>query len=296
MIYHGEACDADTMYVLKMLRCWVLCYEPTPPPPETTAELALRSAATFASQKVAAYERYVTLPDADLWKASQELAEVARPLTAAGWVDEIMTVQELIVASLRAYIPSAAQRVDYLIFFAEQRQNLIARLIDQHRLADAAALGPETVAGYTDYYNAMREVDRSEIVRLRLDPDLTALQRQLRDAGLTAEPVAALGLLIAGFRASAPPSAPADRLDFDFKFAEARQDLIARLIDDGRTSDARALVNETIDAYRQYASDEGAKRTLVVGDLIGLAQLLAAAQLAADSAAAQQAASDLASA
>jgi hypothetical protein len=91
-------------------------------------------------------------------------------------------------------------------------------------------------------------------------------------------------------------SAPADRFDFDLKFAEARQDLIARLIDDGRTSDARALVSGTIGAYRQYANDEGANRTLVVGDLTELAQLLAAAQLPADSAAAQQAASELASA
>lgn len=87
MIYQGEACDADSMYVLKMLRCWVLCSEPAPPSPETSEQLAVRSAATFASQKIAAYQQYVTLPDADLWKASQEMVDVARPLEAAGWAE-----------------------------------------------------------------------------------------------------------------------------------------------------------------------------------------------------------------
>ncbi len=61
------------------LRCWVLFHESTPPPPETEEELALRSAATFASQKIDAYQQYMTLPDADLWKASQEMAALARP-------------------------------------------------------------------------------------------------------------------------------------------------------------------------------------------------------------------------
>ncbi len=197
------------------------------------------------------------------------------------------------MATLRRYTPPAEQRAEYLIFFAEQRQNLIARLIDQNRLANAAALGPETVAGYTDYYNSLAEADRSETVRVRLDPDLVELQRQLRDAGLTAEPVGAMQLLVAGFRASTPPVDSAQRLDFDFKFVGARQDLIARLIDDGQTSQAQALVAETIDSYRQYASEQGADPMLAVGGLTELAQLLAAAQLTDESAAAQQAATDL---
>ena len=199
-------------------------------------------------------------------------------------------MRQLIVATLRNYTPPADQLVEYLIYFSEQRQNLIARLVEQNRLAEAAALGPETVAGYTDYYNGVPDADRSETVRGRLDPDLVGLQRLLADAGLTAEPVAALQLLVAGFRASTPPTDTAQRLDFDFKFAEARQDLIARLIDDGQTAQAQALVAETIDAYRQYASDQGADPTLAVGDLTGLAQLLAAARLTAETAAAQQAA------
>jgi hypothetical protein len=295
MVYEAVALDEDqaTFLVNMLLRCWVLCHEPTPPPPETPEQLATRAGATFASQKLVAYQEYVTLPGADLWKASQEIADVARQLEAAAWADEAIEAHELTVKALRAYTPTSGQQLDYLIFFAGQRQNLIARLIERHRLREAAALGPETVAGYNDYYHALPETDREEVVRVQLDPDLIELQRQLFDAGLTAEPVEALQLLVAGFRASTPPTEMPDRLDFDIKFAEARHDLIARLIDDDRRPEAQTLVAETIDGYRQYASEPRANRALVIDDLTDLARLLLQAQLTTESEAAQQAANDL---
>ena len=66
------------------LRCWVLFHEPTPPPPETAEELGMCSAAMSRPQRIDAYLQYVTLPDADLWKASQEMADLARPSRPPG--------------------------------------------------------------------------------------------------------------------------------------------------------------------------------------------------------------------
>ena len=153
MIYQGQGATTPpeppfgqrplvTLTWWMKLRCWVLFHEPTSPPPETDEELAVRSAAMFASQKIDAYQQYVTLPDADLWKASQEMADLARPLEAAQWLDEAITVHQLTVATLRNYTPPADQRVEYLISFAEQRQNLIARLIEQNRLAEPPPSDP----------------------------------------------------------------------------------------------------------------------------------------------------------
>jgi hypothetical protein len=295
MVYHGTANDEDAgvLWVGGLLRCWVLCYEAAPPPAETTEQQSTRAQAIRASQELADYQQYVELRDADLWTASQELTDRARKLEAAGWTEDSLDVQQLIVKALRDYTPSADQQVDYLIFFAEQRQNLIARLIDLNRLEDAADLGPETVAGYRDYYGLLTGSDHDVVVRTRLDPDLTELQRQLRFVHLTDEPLQAIQLLVQGFRDSTPPTEDTDRLDFEIKFAEAQQDLIARLIDDTQIPAAQALVDETLDAYRRYASEAKADQAQAVADLTDLARILREAQLIAESQRATQAATSL---
>jgi hypothetical protein len=295
MVYDAQALDDNNnaLLVLKVLRCWVLFHEPTPPPPETPEQRSIRASAIFASQKLTAYHDYVTLPDADLWKASHELTTVARQLESAGWAADAVAARTLLVTALQSFRPSADQQLDYLIFLAEQRQNLIARLVEQGRFAEARALGPLAVANYRDYYTALPEAGRDVIVRVRLDPDLVELQRQLRDAGLSTEPVEAVQLLVEGFRASTPPTEPADLLDFTLKFAEALQDLIARLIDDHRASDAKALVGDALDEYRRYVNLPGSDRAHVVEDLSSLVQLLSQAQLTAEADAAKQAAQDL---
>lgn len=295
MVYQGHALDDshNTLHVSEFVRCWVLFYEPAPPPPDTPEELATRAAALRASQQVAAYRQYVTLQEADLWKATHELTTLARELEAASWTDEAIEVHELIVTSVEAYLPPADLRLDYLLFLAGQRQNLIARLLERDRAQEARDLGAITVTAYTDYYNALPAADRAEVVRVRLDPDLIQLQRQLFNAGLRAEPVQALELLVTAFRGSVRPAPGADRLDFDIKFAEARHDLIARLVDNQRRPEAKALVIETIDAYRTYAAEPGANRVLAVSDLTDLARVLGEARLPTESDAAKQAAAAL---
>jgi hypothetical protein len=228
-----------------------------------------------------------------VWKASHELTTVARQLESAGWAADAVAARTLLVTALQSFRPSADQQLDYLIFLAEQRQNLIARLVEQGRFAEARALGPLAVANYRDYYTALPEAGRDVIVRVRLDPDLAELQRQLRDAGLSTEPVEALQLLVVGFRASTPPTEPANLLDFTLKFAEALKDLTARLIDDHRASDAKALVGDALDEYRRYVNLPGSDRAHVVEDLGSLAQLLSQAQLTAEADAAKRAAQDL---
>ncbi|MET7648156.1 hypothetical protein ABZS83_31920 [Streptomyces sp. NPDC005426] len=85
----------------------------------------------------------------------------------------------------------------------------------------------------------------------------------------------------------------ADRLAYELNFAEARDNLNARLVDNHRTERAAALVAETIAAYRQYARLPGADVLRTGRDLAALATRMANANRPTEAAAAQQAADEL---
>jgi hypothetical protein len=82
-------------------------------------------------------------------------------------------------------------------------------------------------------------------------------------------------------------------LEHAILLAEARHNLIARLIEDQRVDQAAALVPATLTAYRAYAALPGADILRVGRDLNQLAAQLAANGLDAQAAAARQAAQDL---
>ncbi|WP_331773407.1 DUF1929 domain-containing protein (plasmid) [Embleya sp. NBC_00888] len=89
--------------------------------------------------------------------------------------------------------------------------------------------------------------------------------------------------------------APPDKamLDRQISFAEARHNLIARLIADGRVEEAVALVAETIAGYRRYARLAGADVMRVGRDLASLADQMTGAHRTLEATAAQQAADDI---
>jgi hypothetical protein len=68
--------------------------------------------------------------------------------------------------------------------------------------------------------------------------------------------------------------APADQLEHQLKLAEARHNLIARLIDAQHVDEAATLAPQTITAYRDYAAAPGADIMRVAQDLAELAPQL----------------------
>jgi hypothetical protein len=132
----------------------------------------------------------------------------------------------------------------------------------------------------TQEKHTARVVERDDPVR-----DLTTLP--LASLHLTDEPLAAAELLARTFGAV---PVPAEHLAFDITFANARQNLVARLIDAHRPQDAAAQSAQAIAAYRQYAAEAGADRALAVTQLTDLAQVLRNGGLATESQRAEDAA------
>jgi hypothetical protein len=94
--------------------------------------------------------------------------------------------------------------------------------------------------------------------------------------------------------AAAPAPAAGDRLEYLIMLAEARHNLIARLIDNHQAAQAAALAAPAIAAYQAYAATPGADLGRTGRDLVQLAAQLRAIGDTADAATAQQAADDLA--
>lgn len=199
--------------------------------------------------------------DSDPMTVTPELTAVAGLLSTVGLTAKAAEAQQTVVDLLRGFTPAEADRLVYLISFAEAQHNLIVRLIDDHLPAEAAALAPQTIAAYRQYTAA-----GVTAVQGRLNRDITDLQKQLRAIGLTAEPVEALQLLVDAFRAST--SAESDRLEFQITFAEARHNLIARLIDalwlkrrDHRTRWSPGSVFERRQAASAHSGSGGSRFT-----------------------------------
>jgi hypothetical protein len=114
------------------------------------------------------------------------------------------------------------------------------------------------------------------------DEDLTDLDKRLDGLSLTAQALDAQQAAVDILSEFTP--AEADRLDYQIAVAEARHNLIARLLENSRPADAAELVAQTLTAYREYAAAPGADLTRVARDLAELAGLLAAAGLTAEAA------------
>jgi hypothetical protein len=258
----GETSE-EVLRFYVVLNCWVLFHESEPPPPETPEEHRVRAQASFAANRLDAYRRYIARPGADLWQAVQELLVLDRQLAAAGYPGPALDAQQLTVTALLSYTPDRARQHEYPILLAEQRHNLIVRLLDNGDAVAAAALGPATLASYNDYLS-LADPDRWRVAH-----DLAALPRFLINAGAPAQALEVQRACVQVLRAYTPPAD--NRLEYTIFFAEQRHNLIARLIDNGAKDEAVALFRETLDGYRDYVAQGDADRWRAGHDLAELA-------------------------
>jgi hypothetical protein len=266
---------------------WVLFYEPpalpgSPPEPSQPMS-ALR---TQAAPLLAAYRDYADLPNADILKAAAELAQLDRRLSNLAAYDAAADAEQLTIDMLSGFSPSAADRAAYLIALAEARHNLIARLVDVGRTEQVPGLASESVAGYLAYAHSPG-ADQWRAAR-----DLSAMVKPLLAADDLADALAAQQACVDVLAAIEP--AGQDRLEQLIELAEARHNLVARMLDASQIERAAEQVPAAIAAYRTYAATDGSDIDRAVRDLTELATVvLAPAGLADLAAAAQQAAAGL---
>jgi hypothetical protein len=146
-------------------------------------------AATWAAPAIAAYRQYTAAGGVDVSRLNRDLIDLDKQLLALGLTAAAVDSQQVLVDALQGFTPAAADRLNYQITFAEARHNLIIRLFDDHRPAEAAPLIPPVIAAYRDYA-ATAGADLS-----RVATDLHDLTGQLLGAGLTAESAAAQQVL-----------------------------------------------------------------------------------------------------
>jgi hypothetical protein len=149
------------------------------------ANQQVEQAAGLAGQAVADYRTYAAEPGADAMRAARDLGALSAELAAAGRPGEAVQAQQALVEVLAGFSPAADQRLDYLIALAEGRHNLIARLIADQQVEQAAGLAGQAVADYRTYA-AEPGADAMRAAR-----DLGALSAELAAAGLTTESVKA---------------------------------------------------------------------------------------------------------
>jgi hypothetical protein len=132
-----------------------------------------------------------TAPGADVMRVAASLSALSALLSASGRPDEAALAQQAAVDVLMGFTPPAERRLEYLIALAEGRHNLIARLIDDRQVEQAATLVAETIAAYRDYVgqpgaDVMRVArDLSELSALLTAagrPDEAALAKRALDA------------------------------------------------------------------------------------------------------------------
>jgi len=120
---------------------------------------------------------------------------------------------------------------------------------------------------------------------------LAQLASQLANNGRPAEAVAVQEALVEVLAAFTPT--PDQELEAAIMLAEARHNLVARLIEAGRADEAGALVGAAIAAYRHYTAISGADILRVGRSLAQLASQLANNGRPAEAVAVQEAAQDL---
>ncbi|MFE2103964.1 hypothetical protein, partial [Streptomyces sp. NPDC059468] len=183
--------------------------------------------------------------------------------------------QDDAIDTLRGFDPPAAIAAEYMIFLAELlHRHRIWRLIAEGNIALAGAHAAEAVATYRI------AVAASGADSLRVGRDLAALASQLADAGLSSEAVSALQAQLDILGGLEPP---ADQLlAYRILLAEARDNLIAQLIEDHQVEQAGTHVSATIAAFREYTTLPGADSLRVGRDLAALASQLADAGLSSE--------------
>ena len=102
--------------------------------------------------------------------------------------------------------------------------------------------------------------------------ELQAVERQLSGAGYPDQALEAAQLIVNALRAYTPGTD--GQLDYVISFAEARHNLIFRLVEAGQGVQAAALAGETVAGYRQYSSMPGADIFRLDTDLTELSKEL----------------------
>ncbi len=102
--------------------------------------------------------------------------------------------------------------------------------------------------------------------------ELEAVERQLSGAGYPDQALEAAQLIVNALRAYTPGTD--GQLDYVISFAEARHNLIFRLVEAGQATQAAALAGETVAGYRQYSSMPGADIFRLDTDLTELSKEL----------------------
>jgi hypothetical protein len=218
----------------------------------------------------------VAAPGANPVAAVPELTAFAGLLSGLGQTAEGAAAQQALVDMLQRFSPPEAARAEYELAVAEAVQNLIVRLLDDHRPDTVAALAPQAITAYREYA-ATAGADILRVAR-----DLTDLDKQLDGLGLTTQALDAQQAAVDVLSGFTP--AEADRPDDQIAVAEARHNLIVRLLENSRPAEAANLVAQTLTAYRDYVAAPGADLTRVARDLAELAGLLAQAGLTAEAA------------
>ena len=242
-------------------------------------------AVALAGATIQSYKDYTALADADRPRTWRDMAELAAIFARAGKGTVSADVLRALVTMLETVAPTAADRLEHHIQLAEARHNLIARLFDGNRPDEAVALAGATIQSYKDY-TALADADRPRTWR-----DMAELAAIFARAGKGTVSADVLRALVTMLETVAPTAA--DRLEHHIQLAEARHNLILRLIDDDRAQQAATLVAATIDAYNHYAALPGADVARVGRDLADLAGRLSGAGLPSEAATVQAAAAEL---
>ena len=197
--------------------------------------------------------------DSDPMTVTPELTAVAGLLSTVGLTAKAAEAQQTVVDLLRGFTPAEADRLEYLISFAEAQHNLIVRLRDAQDFPPAVALAGPTVAGYRDYAT-------------QPGADLARVQRDLADLVKPLLVVGAPGQALDAERAALEileriVPAAGGALDHEIAVAEAQHNVVARLLDNHLDDEGKQLAAATIRAYVDYAGKPGATVSRAIADL-----------------------------
>jgi hypothetical protein len=151
-----------------------------------------------------------------------------------------------VVDTLARVDPPADQRREHGITLAEARQNLVMRLLDDSRPAEAEPLVAPMLDGYRQFV-----ADGGDVGRV-LQDRVVDLVKPLLAAHLP-DPALAITRAHLDLLEGVVPSSGSQRTQHLLDLANARHNLVARLLDAGRTDEATALVAKVVRDYRAYA-------------------------------------------
>ncbi|MBO3749847.1 hypothetical protein J5X84_27520 [Streptosporangiaceae bacterium NEAU-GS5] len=228
-------------------------------------------AAALVTATIGDYRSYSSLPDADLLRIGSDFNQLAASMANNDRPHEAVLAQQALVEILDDHNPPPGQLLSYAIMLAEARHNLIVRLIGDDQVGQAAALVAATLTDYR-HYTTLPDADL-----FRIAGDLNQLSASMANSDRPHEAVHAQQTLVDIL--DGHDALPGQVLQYAIMLAEARHNLIVRLIGDGRVGQAAALVTATIGDYRSYSSLPDADLLRVASDLNQLAAQLTSAGL-----------------